>query len=217
MKNITRTVLALVGLGFATLVAQAQPAPKILTIRLDKVFDGHYRTEEQTAKLRIDEQKAREELEKLNKEGNDLVEQYKNLVDQSNNPAATAEAKTKAQAEAQRKIEDIQKKQNEVGSFQQNAQRSLQQRMQTFRNVLLEEISKIASDIAKQKGANFLLDVSGPSLIGVSNVVYSDSSYDITDEVLKAVNKDRPAGSVSAPAASASGDANTIVVPGAKK
>lgn len=217
MKNITRTFLALVGLGFATLVAQAQPAPKILTIRLDKVFDGHYRTEEQTAKLRVDEQKAREELEKLNKEGNDLVEEYKNLVDQSNNPAATAEAKTKAQTEAQRKVEDIQKKQNEVGSFQQNAQRSLQQRMQTFRNVLLEEISKIASDIAKQKGANLLIDVSGPSLIGVSNVVYSDSSYDITDEVIKAVNKDRPAGSVSAPAATAPADANTIVVPGAKK
>ena len=180
-----------------------------------KLYDGHYKTEEQNAKLRGDEQKAQEELDRLNKEGNSLVEKYKELVDQSNNPAATADAKTKAQTEAQRLLEDIQRKQGEVQSFQTNTRNSLQQRIQTFRSLMVEEISKTAVEIAKRKGATFLVDKSGPTLIGVSNILYSDTAYDITEEVNKEVNKDRPAGMPAAPAkADSATDAPKITVPG---
>ncbi len=96
MKKSIQSLLALLAFGATALVAQAQPAPKILVVDMAKLYDGHYKTEEQNAKLRGDEQKAQEELEKLNKEGNSLVEKYKELVDQSKNPAATAEAKSKA-------------------------------------------------------------------------------------------------------------------------
>ncbi|MFH1500305.1 MAG: OmpH family outer membrane protein [Verrucomicrobiota bacterium] len=75
--------------------------------------------------------------------------------------------------------------------------------MKSFRDLMLEEIGKIATEIAKKKGATILLDKSGPSLIGISNLIYFDPSYDITEEVLKEINKGRPAGSAAAkPAAS---------------
>jgi len=193
MKKIIHSLFAMAVIGATALVARAQPVPKILVVDMAKLYDGHYKTEEQNAKLRLDEQKAQEELERLNKEGNALVEKYKELNDQSNNPAATAEAKSKAQSDAQKLYEDIQKKQREVQSFQANTRNTLQQRIQTFRSLMVEEISKVAVDIAKKKGATFLIDKSGPTLIGVSNVLYSDPAYDITDEVSKEVNKDRPA------------------------
>ncbi len=222
MKKTIQTLIALAAFSATALIAQAQPAPKILVVDMAKLYDGHYKTEEQNSKLRGDEQKAQEELDKLNKEGNDLVEKYKELVDQSNNPAATAEAKTKAQDEAQRMLEQIQRKQQEVQSFQQNTRNSLQQRIQTFRSLMVEEISKTAVDIAKRKGATLLIDKSGPTLIGVSNILYSDAGYDITDEVAKEVNKDRPASSTSstpaaaAPAApAAASDSPMITLPGA--
>ncbi|MEO7597783.1 MAG: OmpH family outer membrane protein [Opitutus sp.] len=219
MNKSIQSLLALAAFGATALFAQAQPAPKILTVDMAKLYDGHYKTEEQNAKLRGDEQKAQEELEKLNKEGNTLVEKYKELVDQSNNPAATADAKSKAQTEAQKLLQDIQRKQGEVQSFQQNTRNSLQQRIQNFRSLMVEEISKTAVEIAKRKGATFLIDKSGPTLIGVSNVLYADTSYDITDEVSKEVNKDRPAGSAAAPAAASKAadpapGAPMITVPG---
>lgn len=225
MKKTIQTLIALAAFSATALIAQAQPAPKILVVDMAKLYDGHYKTEEQNSKLRGDEQKAQEELDKLNKEGNDLVEKYKELVDQSNNPAATAEAKTKAQDEAQRMLEQIQRKQQEVQSFQANTRNSLQQRIQTFRSLMVEEISKTAVDIAKRKGATILLDKSGPTLIGVSNILYSDAAYDITEEVAKEVNKDRPASATSsttpaasAPAAAApASDSPKITLPGAKK
>lgn len=221
MKNPIKSLFALAALGATALVAQAQPAPKILVVDLAKLFDSHYKTEEQTTKLRADQQKAQQELERLNKEGSSLVEKYKELVDQSNNPAATAEAKSKAQGDAQKMLEDIQRKQQEVQSFQNNTRNSLEQRFQNFRSLMVEEISKIAIEIAKKKGATLLVDKAGPTLIGVSNVLYFDPSYDITDDVAKEINKDRPATPAAAPAAAPAtktepeaADTPKITVPG---
>jgi outer membrane protein len=221
MKNPIRTLCALVAFGAASLAAQAaEPTFKLLMVDMAKLYDTHYKTIDQNAKLQSDDQKAQEEVAKMNTEGNALVEQYKGLKEQSSNPALTAEAKAKAENDAQRILEQIQTKQNEVRTFVQNTQRSLQQRLQNFRSLMLEEIGKVASDVAKRKGGTLLLDKAGPTLIGVSSVVYFDPAYDITDEVAKEINKDKPAGMPSAPAATpsapAAGDSGApkITVPG---
>ena len=228
MKNPVRSLLAVAAFGAVTMIAQAQPAPKIMVVDMAKLYDNHYKTEEQNAKLRGDEQKAQEELDKLNKEGNALVEQYKELAEQAQNPAATAEAKQKAEAAARQKLEDINRKRNEVESFRVNTTRSLQQRVQNFKTIMLEEISKLATDVAKKKGATMLMDKSGPSLIGVPSLIYTDAGYDITDDVMKEINSTRPAASAAAPAAAPAapapaatgakpGESPTITVPGAGK
>jgi len=216
MKNPIKALSMIATFALASVAVQAQPTPKLLVVDMAKLYDSHYKTEEQNAKLRTDEQKAQEEIERMNKDGNVLVDDYKSLSDQSNNPALTADAKSKSQNEAQKKLEEIQRKKNEIGTFAQNTQRSLQQRLQTFRSLMLEEISKVATDVAKRKGATLLLDKAGPTLIGVSNVIYADSAYEITDEVMKEINKDRPSSSaITAPSPVVPAtDAPKITVPG---
>jgi outer membrane protein len=199
-------------LSAVALTARAEPAVKILVVDMAKLYDSHYKTQEQNNKLQADKARAEEEVEKMNKEGNALVEEYKNLQEQSSNAALTPEAKSKAQMDAQKKYDEIQAKRNEISSFIQQSSQSLQQRLQTFRSLMLEEISKVATDVAKRRGATILIDKAGPSLIGISNVIYSDPGFDITDDVLKEINKDRPAGA-AAPAPAASGAANSAATP----
>ncbi|NBQ58518.1 MAG: OmpH family outer membrane protein [Opitutaceae bacterium] len=217
MKKIITSLSIFAAMALSAVVAQAA-APTILVVDMAKLYDSHYKTEEQNAKLRADEQKAQEEIEKMNKDGNVLVEEYKGLSDQANNPSLTDAAKAKSQGEAAKKLDEIQRKKNEIGTFAQNTQRSLQQRLQNFRSVMLEEISKIASDVGKRKGATLLLDKAGPTLIGVSSVIYADASYEITDDVMKEINKDRPAASAAPAPAPAAAPAATetpkITVPG---
>jgi outer membrane protein len=219
MKKTIQTLFALSALGATALFAQAQPAPKVLIIDLAKLYDGHYKTQEQNAKLRVDEQKAQEELDRLNKEGNDMVTKYHELDEQSKSPVATPEAKAKAQADAQKLMEDINNKQREVQAFQQITGKSLQQRIKNFRDLMIEEISKVAIDIAKRKGATLLIDKAGPTYYGISNIIYSDPSYDITDEVMAEINKDRPAASTTpaaaaTPPADSGSDSPKITLPG---
>src|SRR5687768_6594069 len=199
MKNPIKSLVATVAFAALALGAHAQPAVKILVVDMAKLYDTHYKTLEQNAKIQADDQKAQEEVEKMNKEGNSLVEEYKTLNDQSNNPALSAEAKSKAQDAAQKKLEAIQGKQREVQTFIQNTRNSLGQRLNTFRSLMLEEISKIAADVGKRKGATILLDKAGPTAIGISNLIYADPGFEITDDVMKEINKDRPAGAPTAP------------------
>ena len=219
MKNPINSLVAIAAFAALALGAQAQPAVKILVVDMAKLYDTHYKTLEQNAKIQADDQKAQEEVEKMNKEGNALVEEYKSLNDQSNNPALSAEAKGKAQDAAQKKLEAIQTKQREVQTFIQNTRNSLGQRLNTFRSLMLEEISKVAADVAKRKGATLLFDKAGPTAIGISNVIFADPGFDITDDVMKEINKDRPAGAPTAPAAAPAtggtpGSTPAVTVPG---
>jgi outer membrane protein len=218
MKKPIRSLIALFGFGAATLALHAEPAFKILVVDLAKLYDTHYETVDQNARLQADDQRANEEVDKMNKEGNALVEEFKALKEQSENPALTADAKSKAANDAQKKWETIQQKQAEVRTFIQNTQTSLRTRLQNFRTLMLEKISKTAVDVAKRKGGTIVLDKAGPTLIGVSSIIYFDPAYDITDEVAKEIAKDRPATANApaslTPAPAGAGDAPKITVPG---
>ncbi len=227
MKNPVRTLSALIILASAALVAQAQPAPKIAVVDVAKLFNGHYRTEEQNAKIKVDEEKAMAELDRLNGEDNALVAQYQEFAEQVNNPATTNEAKAKAQQSAQQKGAEIQQKRNEIQNYRASTSRFFQQRIQSFQQMMIEDITKITTDIAKKKGATLLFDKSGPSTLGLPSVMFADAAYDITEEALVEINKNRPAPVAApavAPAAAAPAAAKPatagepkITVPGAKK
>lgn len=224
MKKSLQTLLIASAVALSGLTAQAQSTLKILTVDLNKVVETHYKTQEQLAKINADTQKAQDQLAQIAKDGNALVDQYKELDEQSKNPATTAEAKAKVQADLQKKAQEIQQKQQEQQAFIQNTRNSLQQRRQNFQQLIIEEVSKIAVEIAKTHGATFLIDKSGPTLAGVSSILYADPSLDITDEVVAQIAKDRPAtapaATSAAPAATsaapAAGDAPKITVPGLK-
>lgn len=193
MNKMIRTLSVLAAIATGSTALLAQPAVKLVVVDMAKVFDNHYKSEEANAKFRDAEQKAQEQVEELRKQGQSLVEEYKELVEQSKNTLLTAEARTKIEGEAQKKGEEIQRKQAEIQNFMQNTQRSLQQRIKTHRDLLLEEISKTVVEIAKRQGATLVLDKSGPTLFGIPSVLYADGAYDITETVLAEVNKDRPA------------------------
>lgn len=192
MNKMIRTLMTLAALAVGSTALQAQPALKLIVVDMAKVFDSHYKSEEANAKFRDAEQKAREQAEELNKQGQALVEEYKELQEQAKNALLTPEARTKAEGDAQKKLEEIRRKQEEVQGFRVNTERSLQQRIKTHRDLLLEEISKTVADMAKKQGATLVLDKSGPTLFGIPAIIFADPAYDITADVIAEVNKDRP-------------------------
>ena len=218
MKNLTQTLISIGAFAAAALVGHAQPAPKILVVDMAKIFDNHYETKAEKTKLDEASQKAQSEIDSMNKEGNALVAEYKELDEQSKSPMSTADAKAKAQAAAQKKGQEIQAKMQDINTFANNAKQSIQQRIQTFRSMMMEEISKVVITVSKRHDATLVIDKSGPSLLGVPAVIYSDSGYDITPEVMSEIEHNRPAGGASslpsAPAASSSSSTPQITVPG---
>jgi outer membrane protein len=231
MNRTFRLALSSVAFGALALGLLAQePALKIVTVDMSKILDNHPKTKEQLAKLRDDEQKAQTEMQQMVKEGNQLVEQYKEALDQSKNTLLTADARSKAEADSQKMLTEIQRRQSDLQSFRAQTQQSLQQRLNNFRSLLLDQISKTVTAIAKKRGATLVVDTSGPSLLGIPSVVYSDPAYDITDEVMAEINRENPPAatpapattgaaapattSSAAPAATSTANSPTVTVPG---
>lgn len=213
MKKSIRSLVVMAAMSVFALAASAEPAVKILVIDMAKLYDNDYRTQEQNAKFQADQQKAREIVDQLNKQGDALVEEFKSLQEQMSNPASTTEAKSKAENDAKKKYEEMQAKQNERNTFIQNTDQSLRQRMRTFQSMMLDEITKIAVDVAKRRGGSLLIDKSGPTMIGVPSVIYADPAFDITDDVQAEVNKNRPPASAAAPASSTSAPSAPAAAP----
>lgn len=211
MNKTLKLLVALAALAISGAALQAQSATKILVVDMIKLLDEHYKTQEQKQKLEADAKKAQEEAERLLKTRNTLIEEYKEAFDQVQNPTTTQEVKNQARTTAEQKKEEIQRKENELQSFQANTRNLLQQRFQNFKTIMLEEIGKIATDIAKRKGGAILLDKSGPNLLGISSVVYADASLDITTDVEAEIERTR---STSAPTATAPASGSpTVTVP----
>jgi len=184
----------------ADFVAQAQSAPKILVVDMAKIFDNYYKTKAEKVKLDEATKKAQEEVEGLNKEGNALVAQYDEFAKEANSPTATLDAKDKALRNAQEKGEEIQAKKQAINDVSINANQLNRQRIQNFRLMMLEEISRAAATVAKSHSAALLVDKSSVSVLGISPFIYFDPADDITPEVMAEIDRNRLA-SVNASAA----------------
>jgi outer membrane protein len=214
MKKLLKSLLVLTAFGSIALFAQAQTAPKILFVDIAKLYEGHYKTKAGMAALQAAGQKAQTQIDGMSKERDTLIEQWKELQDQSkNNPAATEEAKAKAAAQAQDKYEEIRVKTADMNKFNETASRELQQRHADLVATVTGEIAKIAADVAKRDGATILMDKSGPSNNGLPVILYSDPSADITDEVAAEIAKTRPVAAPETPAASQAPAAAPASVP----
>lgn len=192
MKHAFRTLTAAAALFGAAVALQAETALKIVTIDMERLFEQYYQTEAEKAKMAESEKKAKEQLEAFGKDREALVAQAKDLQEQTKSPVLTDEARKKAQAELEAKVAELRGKDAEAQDFLQKTQQLFQQRWAKFQQATIETISKKATEIAKDKGATMVLN-QGASAV----VVYADSGFSITEDVLTAINKDRPAPAIN--------------------
>jgi outer membrane protein len=188
--------------------AQAEPELKIAVVDMAKLYETHWQTKAQMAKLKTEQQQAASQFDQMTKDLNTMVQQYKDLDEQSKDPMTTADAKAKAQADAQKLLDQIRAKANDRNTFGETVQREFQQRIQNFHSMMIDQITQKAVEIAKEHGATLLLDESGVGLTETKSVLYAAPSFDITAEVAAAIAKEQPASD-----ASASGSASSDTVP----
>ncbi len=214
MNKIIRSFLLLAACATGATALLAQPAIKLVIVDVAKAYDGYYKAEDVNAKFTDARQKAQEQAEELRKQGQTMVDEYKELAEQAKSTLLNPDAKAKAEQARDKKMEDIQRKQAELQNFAQNTDRQLQQQMLTRREMLLDEITKVVKDLAKRKGANLVIDKSGLSAYRIPIVLDNDDAFDITAEVLTELNKDRPAPAPgAAPASAAAKPAATTPAP----
>jgi len=189
MKKFSHLILVTVLLAFA-LSASAQQ--KIATVDMKKLFNGYYKTK--MAQIAIDKDKAEasKDLRDMSEALDKAKDDYKQMLDQANDPAISADEREKRKAAAADEARDLNSRQVNFESYQRTAQSQLADKSQRMISNLVTEIQKYVSDTAKAGGYAVVLDSSASSANLTPNVLYADPSVDITADVLARENSGAP-------------------------
>ncbi|MEI6084887.1 MAG: OmpH family outer membrane protein [Verrucomicrobiota bacterium] len=184
------TVAALL-LG-TTAFAQVQSA-RIVTIDLNRVFNEYYKTPVASAKLK-------DQAEQYNKEHEDLMATYRKLVDElsklredQDKPEYTAEVREQKKKAVNDKLTETQKGQRDIEEFRTTHRQMLDQQTQRMRQGILKEVRDIIQKESRDAGYSLVFDKSGNTANGEPSIIFSQEALDITEDILKILNKNKPA------------------------
>lgn len=193
MRNPIRHLTVLLALLSAVAAAPAQPALNLVTIDLVQAYESYWKTQEKQVQFADASKNAEEQITQWQAEGKLIVDEARALQEKANNEILSQEARDSAAAELQQKSMQIRQKEEQIQQFVANTERTMQQRQKVHQELMLDEINEIVLNIGQARGATLILDTSGPTGIGVSNVLWADEGYDITAEVIARLNESKPA------------------------
>lgn len=184
--------LALVAMPISAAVAQNTKL-KVATVDMQDLFKQYHLTKD--AQKQIDDerfviQQANEDRLKRIKEIETNLENFKKQIeDPSINESKKQGLIKDFQLQQQEGIQLDKERRDYIQRRTQALNENMVQRMKS----LLEDIRKIVEDRSKADNYDFVFDKSGMSTSQIPILVYSKDATDITQSVLKILNKDAPA------------------------
>jgi Skp family chaperone for outer membrane proteins len=193
MRNVTKLLLPVIAMGALAFNA-ANAELSVVTVSMQKLFDGYYKASEANQRLESLRENAVAEAQEKEKSLQDIVANVNAKQEELQNPMLSDDAKAEKQAELEQIVTDGRQKQAEFQQWQQQTMNELNQRGQEIRRTLIDEIVKLVNEISlKEFQADLVLDTSDIMGTGVPSVLYASDSLDITEKVLAKLNADAPA------------------------
>ena len=188
----------LLGIALAVFVCHAPlfaqtPGGRIVTVDLNRLFTEYYKTPVASAKLK-------DTAEQFNKEHDEMLGQYKKMVDDLNKlreeqdkTEYTPEVREQKKKAVQDKLTDTQTMQRNIEEYRASHRQMLDQQTQRMRQNILKEIKDIVLKESRDAGYGIVFDKSGNTANGEPTIIFSQDSIDITEDILKVLNKNKPA------------------------
>ena len=185
MKILRLTILTVAVLAAMSFPASAQT--KLASVDLKKIFTSYWKTKQANVALENRQTELRKEMKDM-ADGLDKAQtDYKQLLDQANDSALSADERDKRKQSAAAKAKEISTTKTTLEQFQRQAEAQLSDESQRMRGNLLTDIQKAVADKAKTAGYTLVVNAANSEAF-----VYVSSSTDITDAVLAQLNAGAP-------------------------
>jgi Skp family chaperone for outer membrane proteins len=162
---------------------------KIAVVDVDMLFQKYYKTKIVDATLKQQMQVYQAWLKKLNDSMVKLQQEFNLLRDDSQNIALSAAEREHKRLEAEKKYRQMKEKRAEIEQYSMDKSRQYKQVEENKRKEIIEEIQKTIAARAALEGYTLVLDKSGKTFNGISGVIYYKPSMDITEDILKELNR----------------------------
>ena len=181
MKKIL--IMLAAALAFSAFAFAKTPTPVV--VDMQKLLQDYYKTADANLRLQTAQQTNQNEINKMVEAAKPLQTQLQDAQKKMDNPALTEEGKRKIADEVKPVLEQLQAKGAEIQAARQQAAEKIQQEAANIRATLIKDITEKVVAVAKQKNADMVLTLN-------AGVIWADSAYDITAEVLAALNAGQP-------------------------
>ena len=162
---------------------------KIAVIDMDRLFTEYYKTKISDSNLKKQADIFRNYAEKLKESMTKLQEEYKKLRDDSLNVALSDTERENKRLLAQDKYRQLMTKSAEIQQYEREKQSHMRDEYEKTRAKLIGDIKNEIQKRCSLEGYTIVLDMSGKTLNNIPVVMLSSPSIDITDPVLKELNR----------------------------
>jgi outer membrane protein len=189
-KSLLATLLCvslLVGLA-STSHAQV----KIGTVDMNKIFSAYYKTKDAEARINEARNSAKQELDERMDTYKKNLDQINKLNDDIANAALSKETKDAKSKQRDDLIQETKNLEREITEFRETREKQLQEQAVRMRNGIVDEITKLVLDKVKSENYDLVMDRSGLSLNGVPILIFAKDGLDFSDDIVVALNKNKP-------------------------
>ena len=189
--KINKILILLVAFCTAAVTLQAQKV-KIVTVDISQLYNEYYKTQEAKDKFEVSVQNAQVQIDKMREEGKTLIDELDKLEAEERNTALSLSKRDSISRQIKEKQEEVRQKKLDLNQFVRDSQQVINESRSSYNTLLLDEIKAIVIEKAKDEKATLVFDTSGRNSNSVPSIYYADSAWDITEDVLKTLNKNAP-------------------------
>ena len=162
---------------------------KIAIIDMAKVMRAHPRTSTNRAILEKEIAEFEAERAKMMKKLQEMKEDFDKTRKEAGNKALSDKARAKNLALAEEKLAAIREYQRDARETAGLRQKQITDHRMRMGKRVLSEVREVIEEYAKKEKIAVVLDSAGIAASGVEVVVYSSGKLDITDDIVKVVEK----------------------------
>jgi outer membrane protein len=160
---------------------------KIASVDMKKLFNGYWKTKQANTALENRKVELRREMKDMTDSLEKAQSDYKQLLDQANDPAISSEERDKRSLAAADKAKDINQGKSALDQFQRSAEAQLTEQGQRMSSNLATDIQQHVAQKAKAAGYSIVINSAN-----AESFVYVSPDDDITDAVLALLNAGAP-------------------------
>jgi len=199
MKRFFQSIILLAALlGMRSLPVSAAEM-KIGIVDLKKVWDNYWKKNKADAALRARGNELEEERKNIQKQFEKAQSDYRKAVEDANDQAVSADEREKRKKTADAKLAEIKEIEASHAAFNRNAKAQIDAQNARMRDEIIKEIRAVVTAKAKAGNFSLIVDISADSFSSTPVVLFNNGENDITDEVIKQLNANAPAGSLNPP------------------
>lgn len=201
--KLHKFALSMAVVMLATFSASAQQ--KIAVVDLQKVFDGYFKTREADRLLKEQGKEFESTLKNMLSEREAKLAEVEDATKQANNPALSDFERNRLSTQADTKLTELRKMEQNIQSYDQTAKRTLAERQLSARENIIQELASVIASLARTRGYDLVLDSVARSKNDTPIILFSSGKDDLTEEVIRMANQSQSSTLPSTPGTSGLG------------